>query len=342
MSTKTLTDSRYADAFGQYLRRGFGDHLTGEHRTALTEARAQGVGAGSAGGFLVPQEFWEHITETLKAYGGLLSAANLVTTGSGAPLPWPANDDTANPAVLLSENTQPAETDEIFTSKTLNAYTYTAGRVLASIQLTEDTAFDLDTWLAGRFGVRLSRGVAPDLIGGNGTGRPTGILTNVRTGITGGTGSTTAALWSATAYGKAYNDLVNLSRTVDAAYRQGGNCSWLMHDLTLAAILEITDGQNRPIFDPARGGITDAGTISILGYPVVIDNAMPVMAANAKAIVFGDLKAGYAVRQVAQGTVTRLDERFADSLQVGWIGFGRFDGMIDDNAAVACFVNSAT
>jgi HK97 family phage major capsid protein len=183
-------------------------------------------------------------------------------------------------------------------------------------------------------GTRIRRGVANHLINGTGTGQPTGLLTNVRTGATGVTGETVPV---------AYADLVNLIHAVDPAYRQGGNCKFLTNDLTLEAIQKLVDTTNRPLWSPGYpGGIGRATPQTILGYPFVIDNAMPIMAANAKSIAFGDFKAGYVVRQVQGVQVIRLDERYADFLQTGWQAYARFDGIIDDGNATACFVNSAT
>jgi HK97 family phage major capsid protein len=75
---------------------------------------------------------------------------------------------------------------------------------------------------------------------------------------------------------------------------------------------------------------------------VQINQDMPVMAANAKSIAFGDFQSAYVIRQVTGVQVKRFDERFADALQVGFLSFARYDGTVDDANAAKLYVNSAT
>jgi HK97 family phage major capsid protein len=78
------------------------------------------------------------------------------------------------------------------------------------------------------------------------------------------------------------------------------------------------------------------------GIPYTIDQGMASMAANAVSILFGDFKAGYIVRQVHDVQLVRLNERYADFMQVGFFGYSRLDGRPDDPAAIAAYKNSAT
>jgi HK97 family phage major capsid protein len=69
---------------------------------------------------------------------------------------------------------------------------------------------------------------------------------------------------------------------------------------------------------------------------------MPTPAASAKTIAFGDFKAGYVIRQVQQVQTLRLVERYAEYLQVAFLGFARMDGMIQDSSAVRVYQHSAS
>ena len=75
---------------------------------------------------------------------------------------------------------------------------------------------------------------------------------------------------------------------------------------------------------------------TLLGYPVVVDNAMPdLLTGSTKGLVFGDLKQAYVVRTVKDFTMVTANELFAGTGQVGFLGWGRYDGMVQDpNAAV--------
>jgi HK97 family phage major capsid protein len=81
----------------------------------------------------------------------------------------------------------------------------------------------------------------------------------------------------------------------------------------------------------------------LLGYPVVPNNDVATMAANAKSILFGDFRK-YKIRRVRGGSLVRLNERYADALQVGFFLFGRVDGNLIDAGTnpIKYYANSAT
>ena len=333
-TSKTGNDSeeRVTQAFSNFLRRGLSD-ISAEDRAIMQarfERRAQSEGTTTAGGYLVPTGYWKRISEVLKAYGGLFGISNVIHTTSGQPLPWPNNDDTANVGAIIGENTQVAEVDLAVGQRILNAWTYTSNLVLVSLELLQDSAFDLDAWIPKKLGIRIGRAVANHLVNGTGTGQPTGILSSVATGTTGATGETTSII---------YDDLVNLVHSVDPAYRAGGNCRFVMNDLSMAVIRKLKDNYGHPLWQPS---ITDKSPDLLLGYPLTIDQAMPVMAANAKSVLFGDFEAGMVVRQCLDIQMMRLTERYADYLQVGFFGFSRLDAHPDDPNAIKAFANSAT
>jgi HK97 family phage major capsid protein len=90
-------------------------------------------------------------------------------------------------------------------------------------------------------------------------------------------------------------------------------------------------------------GLAVSNPDTILGYPFVINQHMAVMAANAKSVLFGQLSK-YLIRDTAQITLLRLDERFADFHQVAFLAFSRHDGDLLDAGThpVAYYANSAT
>ncbi|MGW4703263.1 phage major capsid protein [Streptomyces sp. NPDC004285] len=324
-------DGEYRDAFDAYTRRGMGG-LTVEQRQLMmsnqAEIRAGATSPGSAGGFFIPTDTLNRITETMKAYGGLLGAANVITTGSGNPLNWPTNDDTANIGAILAENTQVTEQDVTLGQKTLGAYTYTSKLVRLSLQLVQDDVFNVESWLVRKLGERIGRAVAAHLATGTGTGQPEGLFTNATAGKTGGTGQTTSVT---------YDDLVDVQHSVDPAYRTGAQ--WAMSDSALKMVRKLKDTQGRPLWEPSlQAGVPS----TLMGSSVIIDNGIPVPAANAKSIGFGDINAAYVVRQVAGGQMMRLDERYADFLQVGFLGFLRLDAKPDDGSAFRVYAHSAT
>lgn len=335
----------YQRSFRSYLRVGFGG-MRPEQRaimqpffgTAESESRALGVGTASAGGALVPEEFYRKVVEAMKAFGGMRQARTTkLSTASGATMPIPTNDDTGNEGAILAENTQVTEQDTTFGSKNLGAYMYTSKLVRVSLQLMQDSAFPIESWLATKLGQRLGRITNKHFTIGTGTGEPVGILAatgGATVGALGATGAVTSI---------SYAKLVELEHSVDPAYREQG-AEWMFNDQTLRALKELVGTDGKPLWLP---GLAVGAPDTILGYPYHINQSVPVMAASAKSILFGDFSYYY-IRDVLDMRVLRLDERYADYLQVGFLAFMRADGVFANpdagstNSPVKYYQNSAT
>lgn len=328
-------DEQYRAVFEHFVRSGAMD-LTTEERQLLAarmvsdpEVRAQAAGTSAAGGYTVPQEFDDRLVETLKAFGGLLNVADVQTTETGADILWPTTDGTAVKGALLAESTQAAEQDETFGQAKIGAHMFTSKIIRASFQFLQDSAINPNAFLARRCGERIGRAVADYLVTGTGTGQPQGILVGLTKGITSGTASKVG-----------YDDLVDLEHTIDPAYRIEGRQRYVLSDSALREIRKLKDGQNRPLWVPSMpGGIPQ----TINGHPYTVDNSFPAFAAEAKPIIFGDIATAYLVRKVRGATVLRLTERYADYLQVGFLGFQRLDALVQDaNAAAVLTVKAAS
>lgn len=322
---------RYGEAFGRYLRGGM-DRLTPDQRTMMmdheVDLRAMGAGIDTAGGFTVPDEFRNIMTETMKAFGGLLGLADVITTSTGADLKWPSNDDTGNEGEILGENQPASELDLTVGGKTLKAHIFSSKQVRLSLSLLQDSAFGLESWVPKKLGERIGRRTARAWTTGTGVDQPEGLTTSATVGKQGASGQTTSVI---------YDDLIDLEHSVDSAYRPNGR--YLMHDSTLKVIRKLKDTQGRPLWVP----IPAPGFPSTInGFEYTLDNSMPVPAASAKTIAFGDFKAGYVIRQVQAVQTLRLVERYAEYLQVGFLGFARLDGGIQDSSAIRLYQHAAS
>ncbi|HEY9367924.1 phage major capsid protein, partial [Streptomyces sp.] len=330
--------NRYVEAFDAWLRDG-SEGLTPELRTALRggamdpatqrELRAQGVATGAAGGYLVPPAFRAQLIETMKFYSNMRAVSEVITTETGATLPWPTNDDTANVGAILAENTAMTEQDLTVGQADIDAYMYTSKMVRVSFQLLQDSVFALDPFLARKLGERIGRIQNTHFTTGTGSSQPLGIQTNATVGKTGTTGQTTTIV---------YDDLIDLIHSVNRAYRSADS-RFMMADSSLKPIRKLKDSQNRPLWEPSvQVGMPD----SILGYGLEINDDMPAMAANAKSILFGDFRRAYLIRDVQGVQLMRLVERYAEYLQVGFAAYARTDGTLQDANAVRAYQNSAT
>jgi HK97 family phage major capsid protein len=327
-------DQAYAQAFATYIKRGQ-NALTGEQQQILqtgwieSPSNAGGVGTGAAGGFTVPPAFRNRIVEQVTYVAAMRQLAEVITTDTGASLPWPTVDDTANEGAILGENTQVTEQDFTFGQASLGAYMYTSKMVRLSLQLIQDNAFDVERWLSGALGARIGRVQNRHFTVGTGTAQPLGVITGAPVGVVGATGQTTSVT---------YDNLVDLVDSIDAAYLGSGNVGFMMSQAARRSLRKLKDGQNRPLWEPSlQAGTPD----QLMGYGLTINNYVPAPAASAKSIAFGDFREAYVVRDVSDFALLRLTERFADFLQVGFIGFQRSDGTVQNGSAVRTYQHSA-
>lgn len=327
----------YERAFNLWLGRG-SSGLNGEERQVLQrgwqsvsegEQRAAGIGTGAAGGFTVPPLFRARIVEKLKQITAVRDVAMQITTETGATLPWPTFDDTANVGAILAENTQVTEQDVTFGQAQINAYVYTSKLIRVSYQLLQDTFFDLEGFLARILATRIGRIQNQHFTTGTGSSQPQGLVTGGVVGVTLPTGNTTLV---------PADSLLDVIDTLDPAY-QNGDLRWMMPQAERRTIRKIKDSQNRYMWEPSlQAGSPD----TLLGYGIKLNNDMPAPAANAKSIAFGDFNEGYLIRDVADFFLLRLEERYADFLQVGFVGFQRTDAVVQNSSAYLLVQHSAT
>lgn len=309
-------------AFESYLR-------TGQENGDLAEFRAQSVGTNTAGGYLVPAGFRAKLIERMKQFGGIADEAETFNTSEGNPLNYPTIDDTANIGEIVAEaGTFAAGADLVFATRALTAYKYMAGGagnlpLKVSWELRDDAAFDLPSFLTRTLGTRIARVQAVHWATGTGTGQPQGIVTPI----------TTSGAIASNATGPTYAELLATVNFLDPAYWAGAK--WLMNSATLAKIQGLVDTTGRPLLNPSTEGISSSpGGQTLLGYPVVIDQAMPAMAASAKFLAFGNINEAYVIRRVKDVTLVVLNELYAANGQTGYMAWARADGAVQNPNAI--------
>jgi HK97 family phage major capsid protein len=127
------------------------------------------------------------------------------------------------------------------------------------------------------------------------------------------------------AAGIGWDDLTATFSGADPAYSIPGKASWVMNSSTRAYLLGLKDGFGRPYFTPDPSADNPFG--KLIGYDVVLNQAMPSMGASATPILFGDLESSYMLRTDGQPSILRLNERYADTLEVGFFLYSRISGI---------------
>ena len=285
------------------------------------------------GGYTVATEYMKRLEEVLKQYGGMREVATVIQTASGAQMNFPTADSTAEVGEIVGQNTAVASGDTTFGNTTLDVYKYSSKKIALPWELTQDSFLDIEGYILEVLARRIGRLQNTHFTVGTGTGQPYGLVAGSTVGKTGTTGQTLTVI---------YDDLVDLEHSLDPAYRR--NAKWMMHDSSVKVLRKVKDSQSRPIFVPgyetgAPGGAPD----TLLGRPIVVNQDVAVMAANAKSILIGDFSK-YVIRDVMDLTLFRMtDSAFTLNGQVGFVGFQRSGGrLIDAGGAVRHYANSAT
>ena len=316
---------RRAAAFDKFLRHGFSE-LSAEERRAVKELRAQGTTPDAKGGYTVPAQMLNKIVDSMKAYGGIASVAQILNTSNGQDITWSTSDGTAEEGELLGENTEASEEDVSFGTAILGAKKLSSKIIRVSNELLQDSGVDIEAYLAARIGQRIGRGEAKYLVQGTGAGtpvQPKGLVASV----TGTVNTAAAATFT-------WQEMNKLKHAIDPAYRGGPKYRWAFNDSTLQVIEEMVDGQNRPLWLPDVAGGTPA---TILNIPYVIDQAIDGIAAGKKFAFLGDFDR-FIIRRITYMTLKRLVERYAEYDQTAFLAFHRFDCVLEDVAAIKALV----
>jgi len=281
------------------------------------EKRAQSVGTDSEGGYTVPEGFFGQLTESMLAWGGMRQARSFILrTATGNTLPMPTVNDTGNSGALLAENTQDSEQDVTFAEISLGAYKYTSKIIRVSKELLQDSAFDIAGYLAKAFGTRIGRITNLHYTTGDGSGKPNGAVTASSVGVTGADGTPD--------YDHTYLEMLDLKHSVDPAYRVASE--WMFNDTVLLKTKKLADSQNRPLWNPS---LTSNEPDRIDGDRYIVNQDMASPATTAKIMLYGDFSQ-YVIRDVLDISIARLEERYADFHQVGFVAIMRTDADLLD------------
>lgn len=317
VATATTKEDPHTRALADYIR-------TAEKSAELVQYRAQSKLTDAAGGYLVPDGFRNKLIEEVEDLNPFAAAAETITTSSGNTIEWPIVSDAGTAAIVAENGAITTGADLVFDIDTLGAYKYaTVGAsnlpLKVSWELLQDSVFDIEALIRRRFARRIAELQATHWITGDGSGEPLGLLTP----------KTAYDAIASNAAGPTYPELVATVHALHQSYRR--NAKWLMSDATLAVLRSMVDDNGRPLYQDAISGLSGAmpgGTL--LGFPVIIDDAMPDIGDATKFLAFGDFRQAYVIRRVKNFELVVMREVYAPNGQVGYIGWDRADGTVQD------------
>ena len=325
LSAMAEGDVPHKKAFGAYLRSGDDDGLRG----LVLEGKAMSTAVAADGGYLVDPQTAETIRSMLVSNSSLRSVANVVQmdatsfdvlidrsdVGSGWATEVAATTETATPTI------------ERISIKLHEL----SAMPKASQRLLDDSAFDVEGWLAGKIASRFIRAEASAFINGTGVDQPKGILLPTKVanaswvwGQLGYVPTTAAADFATT---NASDCIVNLVYALVSDYRANG--TFVMNSKTAGAVRKMKDADGRFMW----GDSLQAGEPArLMGYPVLIAEDMPDVAANAHPIAFGDFVSGYTIAERPDLRILR--DPFSAKPNVLFYASKRVGGDITDFAAI--------
>ena len=340
-----IDSKEYRSAFFDYVRNGATD-CRRESRNMLEETLREArtytglnTGTGSQGGYVVPIGFQRELEKKMKAYGRMRENCRILNTATGNTLDWPTYDDTGNSGSWIAENQPVNQTNPTFGQIQFSAYLGSSDQVLLSVQLLQDSAFDLEGELSESFAIRLGRLLNTAYTTGNGSGKPTGLVYTIQhdavPNIVNATGSNSndGISGNTEANSVGSDDLDNLISAVDPAYRP--NAKFMMHWKAIDFLRKVKDKYGRPLWVASLAvGEPDR----IFGYPFDWNADMDTIGAGKYPILFGDFSK-YVIRDVGGITLVRFNELYMTNHQIGFQAFLRTEGQRIQPAAFSLLYN---
>lgn len=325
---KSPTSSPIVDPVSANTGKGF--RASDEYKQAFVDmlrtrkvSNALEAGTDSEGGYLVPDEFDTQLVQALTEENVMRQLCRIITTGSDHKIPVVTSQGAA---AWTDEEGDYNDSDDAFNQISLSAHKAT--RIIkVSEELLNDSYFNLEQYLAESFGESFGALEEAAFIGGDGDGKPTGILDATNGAAT---GLTTASATAITA-----DEILDLYYALKDGYRKNG--TWLMNESTVKAIRKLKDGNGQYLWQPSMLlGTPDM----LLGRPVRTSSAVEAIAASERVMAFGDFQY-YWIADRTNRTFKRLNELYAAKGQVGFCANQRVDGKLTLTEAVKCMITHA-
>jgi HK97 family phage major capsid protein len=312
----------HVKAFESYLRSGDDDAL----RALELEGKALSTGVAADGGYLVDPQTSETIRTVLDSSASVRAIANLVNVDAGS---YDVLIDRGDLETGWATEVGPqAETDTPTIERISIQLHELSAMPKASQRLLDDSAFDIDMWLASRIAEKFARAEAAAFVNGTGIGQPKGFLNQT-------IASNETWSWGEIGYVPSGADgdfstpdpLVDLVYALGAQYR--ANATFVMNSKTAGAVRRLKDVDGRFLWSD---GLAAGEPARLLGYPVLIAEDMPEIASNAPAIAFGDFGAGYTVAE--RPDIRVLRDPYSAKPHVLFYATKRVGGDVTDFAAI--------
>lgn len=272
-------NTEYSKAFCNYLRKGMDAGLE------KYQAKSLSAGVDSDGGYLVTTAMSSRIVQSVFETSPMRQLASvesistdsldLIDDHTTAAAGWTSETGT------VSETASPSIAKRHITTHELYA------QPKATQKLVDDSAIDIEAWLASKISDIFTRTQNTAFINGNGVGQPRGILTYPA----GTNWSQIEQINSGTSAEVTSDGLVKLFYALKDDYAR--RASFLMNRSVVQMVRLLKQASNdQYMWQP---GLAAGAPDTLLGVPVYMASDMPVASANSLSVVVGDFKAAYQI-----------------------------------------------
>lgn len=327
LSVEADASAPHQKAFDAYIRHGDDDALRG------LPLEGKAMTTVSDGGFLAAPSVSVQVQDALNVTASLRRVANVVSV------------EAANYEVLVDMGdiasgwaTEAGTQDETGTStvqRVVIPVHELSAMPKASQRLLDDAAFDVETWLAGRIAEKFARAEATAFVNGDGVNKPHGFLTHAKAANETATNVQIGTIPSGGegdfATTNPANALIDLVYALGAQYR--ANATFVMNSKTAAAVRKMRDADGRFLW---ADSLAMGQPAQLLGYPVLVCEDMPDIAAGSFSIAFGDFRSAYTI--VERPDLRVLRDPFSAKPHVLFYATKRVGGGVTDARAIKLMV----
>ena len=314
-------EAPHQKAFDTYLRSGDDSDLRGLH----LEGKALSTAVNSDGGYLVDPQTSEAVKSVLNSTASIRAIAQVVNVEATSY--DVLIDHTEMDAGWATETGSGTETGTSQIDRIVIALHELSAMPKASQRLLDDSAFDIEAWLAGRIADKFARAEAAAFVAGDGVDKPRGFLSHSIV-------DNDFWAWGNIGYvpsgvdGDLTGDaIVDLVYGLGAEYRANG--TFVMNSKTAGKVRKLKDADGRFLWSD---GLSAGEPARLMGHAVLIAEDMPDPANDSYSIAFGDFRAGYTVAERPDLRVLR--DPFSAKPHVLFYATKRVGGDVSDFAAI--------
>ena len=265
---------------------------TTDEETLVDATKALQTGVNADGGYLILPDRRAGIKDIREfETSPMRSVAEVVTTASDE-YEIIIDDDESASGGWVGETATRSDTDNSQLGKLTIATHEQYAMPKTTQKFLDDATINVEQWVANKTSDILVRTENTAFVSGNGAMKPKGFLT-YDAWATNGTyeRDKIEQIASESSGAITYDGLIKLQNSLKGIYDNGA--AFMLRRSAWEDILLLKDSQNRPLLRPDL--LLNGAELRVLGKRVIFADDMPVVAADALAIAYGNFGVGYTI-----------------------------------------------